>query len=126
MANGKSETCRDAEIGILKSETETEKFSDLIEKHICDRQTQNLRLRDPLLGCARFRDLVEFAEISHFLLDYCTYHPPLASFVSSSHNFKFSIFSLYKIDTDGIPFSNVQWILEMSKCGVMSLFNRFF
>ena len=57
MANGKSETCRDAETGTLKSETETEKFSDLIEKHICDRQTQNVRFRDPLLGCARFRDL---------------------------------------------------------------------
>ena len=35
--NGKSETRRDAETGILKSETETEKFSDLIEKHIYDR-----------------------------------------------------------------------------------------
>ena len=46
-----------AETGILKSETETENFSDLIEKHICDRETQNLKLRDPLLGCARFRDL---------------------------------------------------------------------
>ena len=34
VANGKSETHRDAETGILKSETETEKFSDLIEKHI--------------------------------------------------------------------------------------------
>ena len=44
VANGKSETRRDAETGTLKSETETEKFSDLIEKHICDRQTQNLRL----------------------------------------------------------------------------------
>ena len=46
VANGKSETRRDAETGILKSETETEKFSDLIEKHtiFCDRQTQNLRL----------------------------------------------------------------------------------
>ena len=40
--------------GILKSKTKTEKFSDLIEKHICDRQTQNLRLQDPLVGCARF------------------------------------------------------------------------
>ena len=55
--NGKSETCRDAETGILKSKTEIEKFSDLIEKHICDRQTQNLRLQDPLLGCVRFQDL---------------------------------------------------------------------
>ena len=45
-----------AETGILKSETEMEKFSDLIEKHICDRQTQNLRPRDPLVGCVRFRD----------------------------------------------------------------------
>ena len=43
-----------AATGILKSETETEKLSDLIEKHICDRQTQNLRLRDPLLCYARF------------------------------------------------------------------------
>ena len=44
MANGKSETRRDAETGILKSETKTKKFSDLIEKHIGDQQTQNLRL----------------------------------------------------------------------------------
>ena len=38
VANGKSETCRDAETGILKSEPETKKCSDLIEKHIhvCD------------------------------------------------------------------------------------------
>ena len=43
-----------SETGILKSEPETKKFSDLIEKHICDRQTQNLRFRDPLVGCARF------------------------------------------------------------------------
>ena len=57
MAIGKSETRRDAEAGILKSEPETKKCSDLIEKHICDRQTQNLRLRDPLVGSARFRDL---------------------------------------------------------------------
>ena len=34
VVNGKSETRRDAETGIFKSETETEKFSDLIEKHI--------------------------------------------------------------------------------------------
>ena len=33
-ANGKSETRRDAETGVLKSETETENFSDLTEKHI--------------------------------------------------------------------------------------------
>ena len=26
-------------------------------ERICDRQTQNLRLRDPLVGSARFRDL---------------------------------------------------------------------
>ena len=49
-----------AETGILKSETETEKFSDLIEKHklyVTDK-TQNLRLHDPLLGlCKIFRDL---------------------------------------------------------------------
>ena len=43
-----------AETGILKSKTEVENFSDLIEKHICDRQTQNLRLRDPSVSCARF------------------------------------------------------------------------
>ena len=37
VANGmKFETHRDAETDILKSETETEKFSDLIEKHIYD------------------------------------------------------------------------------------------
>ena len=46
-----------AETGILKSETETEKLSDLIEKYICDQQTQNLRLREPLLGCVILRDL---------------------------------------------------------------------
>ena len=58
MANSKSETRRDDKTGILKSETETKKCSDLIEKQICDRQTQNLRFRDPLVGCrARFRDL---------------------------------------------------------------------
>ena len=34
VANGKSETRRDAETGILKSETETEKFSDLVVKYI--------------------------------------------------------------------------------------------
>ena len=46
------------EAGILKFKTETENFnSDLIEKHIYNRQTQNLRLRDPLLGCVRFQDL---------------------------------------------------------------------
>ena len=39
----KSETRRDAKTGILKSEPETKKCSDLIEKQICDRQTQNLQ-----------------------------------------------------------------------------------
>ena len=34
VANGKSKTRRDAKTGILKSKTETEKFSDLIEKHV--------------------------------------------------------------------------------------------
>ena len=43
MANGKSETRRDAETVVLKFEPETKKCSDLIEKQICDRQTQNLR-----------------------------------------------------------------------------------
>ena len=67
VANGKSKTHRDAEAVILKSEPKTKKCSDLVEKQICDRQTQNLRLGDPLVGCARFRDLgiVEFAETSH-------------------------------------------------------------
>ena len=44
----KSETRRDSKTGILKSKPEMKKCSDLIEKHICDRQKQNLRLRDPL------------------------------------------------------------------------------
>ena len=57
---------RDAENGTVKSETETEKFSDLIEKQICDRQTQNLRLRDPLPDCARFRDLGRICRDFHF------------------------------------------------------------
>ena len=34
MANGKSENPRDAETGVLKSETETENFSELTEKNI--------------------------------------------------------------------------------------------
>ena len=58
MANGKSETCQDAETGILKSEPETKKCSNLIEKqinYVTDRQ--NLRLQDPLVGCARLRHL---------------------------------------------------------------------
>ena len=46
-----------AETGILKSEPKTKKCSDLIEKQICDQQTQNLRLQDLLLDCARFQDL---------------------------------------------------------------------
>ena len=54
VANGKFETHRDTETGILKSEPETKKCTDLIEKHICDRQTQNLRLKDPLESSARF------------------------------------------------------------------------
>ena len=74
MVNGKSETRRDTKTGTLKSETKTKKLSDLIEKHICDQQTQNLRLRDPLVGCAIFRDLVEFGETSYFSGDYS---PPL-------------------------------------------------
>ena len=43
---------RFAETGILKSEPRAKKSSDLIEKQICDRQTQNMRLRDPLVGFA--------------------------------------------------------------------------
>ena len=40
----KSKSHQDAETGILKSELKTKKCSNLIEKHICDRQTQDLRL----------------------------------------------------------------------------------
>ena len=40
MANGKSETHRDAKTGVLKSEPETKKCNDLIEKQICDRQNK--------------------------------------------------------------------------------------
>ena len=57
VAIGKSETRRDVKTGILKFEPEMKKCSDLIEKHICDQQTQNLRLRDPLESSARFQDL---------------------------------------------------------------------
>ena len=57
VANGKSETHRDAETDVLKSEPETKKCNNFTEKQIFDRQTQNLRLRDPLVDCARFRDL---------------------------------------------------------------------
>ena len=42
VANGKSETCRDTETGTLESETETEKFSDLTEKHIRDRDRHKI------------------------------------------------------------------------------------
>ena len=72
VANGKSETRRDAETGILKSKTETGKFSDLIEKHICDRrykiwdsETQYQVVRDS-------KTWVEIAETSHF----SEYHSP--------------------------------------------------
>ena len=75
VVNGKSETRRDAETDILKSETETENFSDLIEKHIYDRQTQNLRLQDPLVGCARFWDLGRICRDFSFFRDHS---PPLA------------------------------------------------
>ena len=64
--NGKSETRRDAKTGILKSEPETKKCSDLIEKYICDRQTQNLILRDPLVGSVKFRDLDRICRDSFF------------------------------------------------------------
>ena len=74
VMNGESETHQDAKTDILKSEPETKKCSDLIEKHICDRQTQNLRLQDPLVGSARFRDLDRICRDSHFLEDHS---PPL-------------------------------------------------
>ena len=78
VPNGKSETHRDAETGILKFETETENFSDLIEKHICDRQMQHLRLRDPLLRCARFRDLGRICrDFSFFIGPFTTPHKVL-------------------------------------------------
>ena len=70
----KSETRRDAETGILKSEPEMKKCSDLIGKHMCDRQTQNLRIRDPLESSARFRDLGRICRDSQFLEDHS---PPL-------------------------------------------------
>ena len=73
----KSETRRDAEAGILKSEPETKKCSGLIEKHICDEQTQNLRLRDPLESSARFRDLGRICRDSQFSEDHS---PPLVIF----------------------------------------------
>ena len=57
----------DAETGILKSETETGKFSDLIEKHnfICDRQTKSETPR-PITRLCEIPRWVEFAETSHF------------------------------------------------------------
>ena len=73
----KSETRRDAETGILKSEPETKKCSGLIEKHICDRQTQNLRLRNPLESSARFRDLGRICRDSQFSE---VHSPPLVIF----------------------------------------------
>ena len=63
-----------AETGILKSESETKKCCDLIEKHICDLHTQNLRLRDPLESSARFRDLGRICRDLHFSEDHS---PPL-------------------------------------------------
>ena len=77
MANGKSETRRDAQTGILKSEPEMKKCNDLIEKQICDQQTQNLRLRDPLVGAARFRDLGRISETFHFSENHS---PPIKQF----------------------------------------------
>ena len=74
VANGKSETCQDVETGILKSESETKKCGDLIEKQICDRQTENQRFRDPLVGCARFRDLGRICRDFYFSEDHS---PPL-------------------------------------------------
>ena len=69
VANGKSETRRDAETGILKSESETKKWSNFMEKQICDRQKQNLRLRDPLVGCTRFRHLGRTCRDSSFFIE---------------------------------------------------------
>ena len=68
-------TCQDVETGILKSESETKKCGDLIEKQICDRQTENQRFRDPLVGCARSRRWVEFAETSIFQRPFTTPKP---------------------------------------------------
>ena len=42
VANGKSETRRDTETSTLESEIETEKVSDLTEKHICDRDRHKI------------------------------------------------------------------------------------
>ena len=63
-----------SETGILKSEPKTKKFNDLIEKYICDRQTQNLRLPDPLESSVRFRDLGRICRDSQFSEDHS---PPL-------------------------------------------------
>ena len=56
----------DAGAFILKSKHETKKCSDLIEKHICSRQAQNLRFRDPLVGGVRFRNLGRICRDSFF------------------------------------------------------------
>ena len=66
-----------AETGILKSEPETKKCSDLIEKHRYGRQKQNLRLRDPLVGSVRFRDLAPWIEFAETLDFQRTIHHPL-------------------------------------------------
>ena len=63
--NGKSERRRDAETGILKSETETENFSDLIEKHICDQTDAKSETPRPI---TRFRDLSRISQDFSFFI----------------------------------------------------------
>ena len=58
---------------------------NLIEKYICDRQTQNLRLRDPLESSARFRDLDRICRDSQFSKDHS---PPLTM---AGVNFRFAV-----------------------------------
>ena len=74
VAIGKSETHRDSETAVLKSKPETKKCNDLIEKQICDRQTQTLRLRDSLMVVRDSETWIEFAETFHFSEDHS---PPL-------------------------------------------------
>ena len=72
---------RHSKTGFLKSEPETKKCSDLmIEKQICDRQTQNLRLRDSLIGCARFQDLGRICQ-DFFFFQRTIHHPYIYGYV---------------------------------------------